>query len=209
MERADNAKGYMPSFGGVEAPGSLGVTQAPGMILPECVQSVSNMAWMSARESAGHASTQTGVAVSVTDGRGASLPNVIVILETAPAPQDSACEVWCEQECARSVLGKPPKGGPLHEALMVSEEPASKHSAPDKLPERGWLKGERTKGLSEFGKKNSHGSPCRRPDVLRDMSSARGTPGTNGSSCRTAVRRLNMVGVRVGVAKLTGCPVCE
>ena len=56
-------------------------------------------------------------------------------------------------ECARSVLNKPPKRGPLHEVLMASEEPASKRSAPDKLPERGQLKGERTKGLSEFEKK--------------------------------------------------------
>jgi len=139
VERAHDAKGYMPSFGGVEAPGSLGLTQAPGMIVPECVQSTSNMAWMSARESAGHASTQTGIAVSVTDGRGEPLKRDKVILETTPAPRDSACEV---RECARSALCKLRKRGSLHEVLMALEEPASKLSVPGKLPERGRLKGE-------------------------------------------------------------------
>ena len=69
VEWVHDAKGYMPSFGGVEALGSLGLTHAPSMIVSECVQGVSNMAWMSVWESAGNASTQTGVAVGVTDIR--------------------------------------------------------------------------------------------------------------------------------------------
>ena len=38
-----DVKGYMPSLGEAEAPGSLGLTQAPSMIVPECVQSASDM----------------------------------------------------------------------------------------------------------------------------------------------------------------------
>ena len=49
----------------------------------------------------GYASTQTGIAVSVADGMGEPPEQDKVILETAPAPRDSAYEV---RECARSVL---------------------------------------------------------------------------------------------------------
>ena len=83
------------------------------------------------------------------------------------------------------MLGKLPKHGQLHEVLMASEELTSKNSVPDKLPERGWLKGDRIKGLREFGKKNSHGSPCLRPDVLRD---ARGAHGVEERSVRLAYK---------------------
>ena len=40
------------------------------------------MAWVSARERMGHTSNQTGVAVSVTDGRGEPPERDKVILET-------------------------------------------------------------------------------------------------------------------------------
>ena len=105
------------------------------------------MAWMSAHDGAGHASTQTGVVVSVTDGRGEPPEHDKVILETVPAPWDSACEV---RQYAWSMLRKPPKRGLLHEVLMASEEPTSKRSVPDELAECRRLKGKRTKGLSEF-----------------------------------------------------------
>ena len=116
VERAHDMKGYMPSFGGVESVGSLGVTQAPSMIVSECVQGMRNMVWMSAQAGAGKALTQ--IAVSVTDVSNEPPERDKVILETAPAPWDSACEV---RECARFVLCKPPKRGPLHEVLMASE----------------------------------------------------------------------------------------
>ena len=91
------------------------------------------MEWVSARERMEHASTQTWVAVSMKDVRGEPPERDKVILETVPAPRDSACEV---RECARSVLCKLPKRGLLNEVLMALEEPALKHSAPDALPER-------------------------------------------------------------------------
>ena len=65
------------------------------MIVPECVQGMNNMAWMSVRECAGHASTQSGVTVSVTARRDEPPEHDKVILETMPDPRDSACEVWC------------------------------------------------------------------------------------------------------------------
>ena len=60
VEQVHDAKGYILSFGGVEAPGSLGLTQAPSMIVPEKVQSASNRAW-SAQDDARCTSTQTGL----------------------------------------------------------------------------------------------------------------------------------------------------
>ena len=126
-------KGHMPRFGGgVEAPGSLGVTQDPCMSVPECERSTNNMAWVSARERMGYASTQTGIVVCVTDGRGKPPEWDKVMLETTPAPRVTACEV---REHAPSMLCKPPKPGSLLDVLMASGEPVSKRSVPDTLPE--------------------------------------------------------------------------
>ena len=99
VERLHGAKEHMPSFGGIEAPGSRGLTQAPSVIVPECMSerewSANDMACVSARKKMGHGLIQTGVVGRVTDG---------VISETVPAPQDSACVI-------RSVFCKPPKRG--------------------------------------------------------------------------------------------------
>ena len=58
VERLHGAKEHMPSFGGIEAPGSLGLTQAPDVIVPKCVSerewSANDMACVSAREKMGH-----------------------------------------------------------------------------------------------------------------------------------------------------------
>ena len=37
VERLHGAKEHIPSFGGIEAPGFLGLTQAPSVIVPEYV----------------------------------------------------------------------------------------------------------------------------------------------------------------------------
>ena len=125
------AKGYMPSVWGIETPGSFGQTRASSMIVPECVQTASNMACVEME----HGPTQTGVVRRVTDG---------VILETAPAPWDAACEV-------RSVFCERPKRGRLSD-----QEPALKRSALDLRPGRGRLKWRQM--LSKFGK---HMSACK------------------------------------------------
>ena len=48
VEPLHDAKGYMLSFGGLETLVSFGLTQAPSMIRPECVQTASNMVCVSA-----------------------------------------------------------------------------------------------------------------------------------------------------------------
>ena len=147
VEQLHGAKEHMPSFGGIEAPGSLGLTQAASAIVPECVStrvsSANDMVCVSAREEMGHGPTQAGVVGSVTDGN--SEPNEPdgVISETASAPRDSACEI-------HSVFCKPPKHGRLHD-----RKPALKRSAPGTTPERGRLKWRQIEGSSGFGK-HSH-----------------------------------------------------
>ena len=130
-----DAKGYMPSLGGIETPGSFGLTRAPSMIVPECVQTASNMACVSAREEMGHGPTQTGDVGRVMDG---------VISETAPAPRDAACEV-------HSVFCEWPKRVCLHD-----REPTLKRSVLGTRHQHGRLKWRRI-GSSEFGK---HMFPC-------------------------------------------------
>jgi len=88
VERLHGAKKHMPSFGGIEAPGSLGRTQAPSVIVSECVSkrvsSANDMACVSAREKMGHGPTQTGVAGCVTDENGEPNEPDGVISETVP-----------------------------------------------------------------------------------------------------------------------------
>ena len=134
---------------GGRSPGISWGNTSPCMIVSERERRTNNMTWVSAWERMGYASTQTGVVVSVTDGRGEPPERDKVILETAPAPWDSACEV---RECARSVLCKPSKRGSLLDVLMASGELASKHSVPDTLPVCKRLKGKETKELNEFEK---------------------------------------------------------
>ena len=61
VERLHVVKEHMPSFGGIEAPGSRGLTQAPNVIVPECMSehewSANDMACVSAREKMGHGPT--------------------------------------------------------------------------------------------------------------------------------------------------------
>ena len=133
VELLHDVKEHMPSFGGIEAPGSRGLTQVPDVIVPECVPEgkyrANNMECTSAREEMGHGPTQTGVVGNVTD---------LVILETAPAPRDAACEV-------RSVFCEWPKL-----ARSCDRNPAPKRSALGTRPEHGRLK---CRQLScEFGK---------------------------------------------------------
>ena len=122
--------------------------------MPEYVSerkwSANDMAWMSAREKMGHGPTQTGVAGHVLDGRGEPSEPDGVISETAPAPQDSACEIL-------SMFCKPPKRGALLGTVMVPGEPALKRSMPGTTPECGWPKMRQIEGSSEFRK---HISPC-------------------------------------------------
>ena len=49
------------------------------------------MEWNGECDSVGEASTQTGVAVNVTDGSGEPPEREKIILETAPGPRDSVC----------------------------------------------------------------------------------------------------------------------
>ena len=73
------------AWGGIETPGSFGLTQAPDVNVPECVlkrvSGANDMACVSACEEMGHGLTQTGDVGRVTDG---------VILGTMPAPRDAA-----------------------------------------------------------------------------------------------------------------------
>ena len=146
VERLHGAKEHMPSFGGIEAPGSLWLTQAPSVSVPEYVSerewSANDMAWMSAREKMGHGPSQTGVAGHVLDGNGEPSERDGVILETAPAPWNAACEVrslFCERS---------------KRARLRDWEPALKRPVIGTKPPRGRLKWWR---LCEFGK---HVSPC-------------------------------------------------
>ena len=89
-----SAKEHMPIFVGIEPLGSLVLTLAPSLIVPECVPEgkyrANDMECVSACEEMGHGLTQTGDVGRVTDG---------VILGTMPAPRDAACEVrsmFCE-----------------------------------------------------------------------------------------------------------------
>ena len=99
----------------------------------KCVQNANDMTCVSACEEMGHGPTQTGDMGRVTDG---------VILETAPAPQDAACEI-------RSVFCERPR-----RARLRDREATSKRSAIGMKRPRGQLEWWR---LCEFGK---HVSPC-------------------------------------------------
>ena len=97
----------MLSLGGIETPGSFGLTQTPEVNVPECVlecvSDASDMECMSARGKTGHGPIQTGDVGRVTDGNGK--PNGLhgIVLETALALQDTACEV-CSVFCGRPKL---------------------------------------------------------------------------------------------------------
>ena len=149
VEQLHGAKEHMPSFGGIEAPGSLGLTQAASAIVLECVSergsSGNDMAWVSAREKMGHGPTQTGVLGRVTDGNSELREPDGIISGTAPAPRDSACEI-------RSVFCEPLKRGRLHDG-----KPVLKRSAPGTRPECGRLKWRQIEESSEFGKSMA---PC-------------------------------------------------
>ena len=71
VERVHDAKGYMPILGGIETPGSFGLTRAPSMIVLECVPEgkyrANDMACVSACEEMGHGLTQTGDMGRVTE----------------------------------------------------------------------------------------------------------------------------------------------
>ena len=50
---SSDVTGYMPSWGWAETSGSLGLIQAPSMIVPECMQNASGRAWGSTQDGAG------------------------------------------------------------------------------------------------------------------------------------------------------------
>ena len=84
VEPLHGAKEHMPSLGGIETTGYFGLTQAPSMIVPECVLEgkcrANGQECVSACVKMGHGTTQTGDVGCVMDG---------VISETAPASRDS------------------------------------------------------------------------------------------------------------------------
>ena len=84
--------------------------------MPEGKYRANTLECLSAREEMGHGPTQTGVVDRVTDG---------VILETAPAPRDAACEV-------RSMVCERPKF-----VRSCDRNPAPKCSALGTRPDRG------------------------------------------------------------------------
>ena len=127
-------KGTCRAWGGIETPGSFGLTQAPDVNVPECVlkrvSGANDMVCVSACEEMGHGPTQTGDVGRVTDG---------AISETAPAPRDAVCEI-------RSASCKPPKHRRLHCGEPVLERPVI-----GMKPPRGRLKWKQIE-LCEFGK---------------------------------------------------------
>ena len=94
----------------------------------ECVSDASDMECMSARGKTGHGPIQTGDVGRVTDGNGK--PNGLhgIVLETALALQDTACEI-------RSVFCERPR-----RARLRDREPALKRSALGTRHQRGRLK---------------------------------------------------------------------
>ena len=68
VEQLHCVEEHMPSFGGIEAPGSRGLTQAPSVIVSEREWSANDIVCVSAREEMGHGPTQTGDMGRVTDG---------------------------------------------------------------------------------------------------------------------------------------------
>ena len=185
-----DVKGYMPSLGGIETPGSFGLTRAPSMIGQECVQTANDIVCASARVEMVHGPTQTG------DVGGE--PNEMhgTISGTAPTSRDVTCEV-------RSVFCERPKL-----ARLRDREPALKRSAPGTRP-RGQLKWRRIE-LFEFGK---HGFPrghacearcaARRERGLRDVRS--GFPGRHGRARLNGNRAVHVrVTSSVGIARHEG-----
>ena len=146
VEPLHDAKGYMPSLGGIETPGSFGLTRVPDVNVPECVskcvQNANDMECVSAYEELGHGTTQTGDVGHVMDGNGE--PNGLhgTISETAPAPRDAACEV-------HSVSCERPRRARLRDRELALKRPVI-----GTKPPRGWLK---WRQWCEFGK---HVSPC-------------------------------------------------
>ena len=78
----NNAIGCVSSLGGIKDPGFLEILRGMECVLSvqrvsmtECVPGMSGVECMSEWKSAGHALTQTGVAVSLTDGSEPSVSN--------------------------------------------------------------------------------------------------------------------------------------
>ena len=94
-------------------------------IVSKYVQNANDMECVCAYEEMGHGPTQMGDVGRVTDGNGEPNGPHGVILETAPAPRDAACEV-------RSVFCERPK-----RAQLRDREPASKRPVIGTKPPRG------------------------------------------------------------------------
>ena len=157
VERGHGANEHMPSLGGIETPGSFGLTRAPDVNVPECVleraSGAHDMAWLSAQDGVGHGPIQTGDVGRVMNG---------IVLETAPALRDAACEV-------RSVFCERPK-----RARLRDRKPTLKRSALGTRHQRGRLKWRR---WCEFESTWPHVSTCTEAHVLLTTSTARGTRG--------------------------------
>ena len=106
----------------------------------ECVQNANDMAC----EKMGRGPIQMGDVGRVTDGNGEPNGPQGIVLETAPAPRDAACEV-------HSVSCERPR-----RARLRDREPALKRPVIGTKPPRGRLKWRRSEWC-EFGK---HVAPC-------------------------------------------------
>ena len=114
VERVNDANRSIQSLGrggrgGVETPGPLELTRIPDVIVPECVSKCANgvsvMACVSACMDMDDGRIQTG------DGCGESSAPYKVILATAPASQDVACEArsaFCERPLRARLCGGNP-----------------------------------------------------------------------------------------------------
>ena len=117
----------------------------------KCMPGMSGVECISECKSTEYAPTQTGVSVSLTDGRsepsvsnkfnirlcsGLVRGKVIMNLRSIPAPRGS--HVWHVRECAQSVPHKAPKHGRLLGLMTNAEGAACKCFMTNKSLEHGW-----------------------------------------------------------------------